>query len=706
MLSIPHRLIRRTVLRLANKRRKLTLLSLPNDTLVDLILDHLCVRDIVCRRLYELTHQPMVWKRILRTLHLPLPPLPPTVPYSFHALSSLEAERLVIRALAAEANWRSTIPQAYKTRMFCVFADVMSIKIVPGGKYVVASIREGANRYALMLLMMEHRVKTAYPVAKISICSKAYKLDAKYMCYETEMGIMISYVRREPKRSSDRKAGVDVSDYSEDHVIDFPVPVRYELNVIHCPLSSLHVAEDPRFPPGSSAYTARIDTRLPPFHRVTVIRSNTTFDFTDIDVLDGTPYVIAVQARLILFKNLVSRNVHRIRVVGAPFGSEEEVPDLPDELLTYDIRAVRIIAPQRELLVVRTDRKDATMPLALELYKIPHDSEPSQVPDAPQVAYPRSVRTIPTASTVLHVAISAVPSFTDGEDAAAALTAHAEPPPISIFVVMRDPWFTKQFRMWPERIPKTEIGQFRPDSERQQAEIQAAAAAAEGVAEEDGQVAEALEVGSEDALAVDHPAMPPASLRDTTFHFQLYGPFFKVISYKYNADPTLGNLRILPGTTRPLFFASQAGDRRATPALHDLWAYADFVAPPAADACRPEDVERRAAGEAERGWLDAAVKSRGPTAVVQLALLPREIREKFSRGLVAVEWDDWSMSMCGVCVDEPSMIYLFQFAPTPTEKQDGHRFPIPVPDVDGRFREVSEKDPYGMFEIIPEIAGR
>jgi hypothetical protein len=47
MPSIPHRLIRRTVQRLANKRRKLTLLSLPNDTLVDLILDHLCVRDIV-----------------------------------------------------------------------------------------------------------------------------------------------------------------------------------------------------------------------------------------------------------------------------------------------------------------------------------------------------------------------------------------------------------------------------------------------------------------------------------------------------------------------------------------------------------------------------------------------------------------------------------------------------------------------------------
>jgi hypothetical protein len=291
----------------------------------------------------------MVWKRILRTFHLPLPPLPPTIRYSFPALSSLEAERLVIRALAAEANWRSTVPKAYKAWRFCVFADVMSMKIVPGGKYVVASVREGVNRYALVLLMMEHRVKMAYPVAKIETPSKAYKLDAKYMRYDDEMGIMISYVRREPKRDVDRQAGyvfhwiatissciesfsyrIDVSDFSEDHIIDFPVPVRYELNVLHCPLSALHVAEDPRFPPGSSAYTARIDTQLPPFRNVTVIRSNTAFDFTDFDALDGAPYIIAVQERLVLFKNLVTRNVRRIRV-GALFGYEEEVSGLhPD----------------------------------------------------------------------------------------------------------------------------------------------------------------------------------------------------------------------------------------------------------------------------------------------------------------------------------------------------------------------------------------
>ena len=102
--------------------------------------------------------------------------------------------------------------------------------------------------------------------------------------------------------------------------------MRYELNVLHCPLSALHIAEDPRFPPGSNAYTARIDTQQPPFRNVTVIRSNSAFDLTDFDILDGAPYIIAVQERLILFKDLVSRNVHRVRV-GALFGYEEEVSE-------------------------------------------------------------------------------------------------------------------------------------------------------------------------------------------------------------------------------------------------------------------------------------------------------------------------------------------------------------------------------------------
>jgi hypothetical protein len=43
----PSHLIRRTVQRYTASLRKVTILSLPNDTLVDLIFIHLCVRDIL-----------------------------------------------------------------------------------------------------------------------------------------------------------------------------------------------------------------------------------------------------------------------------------------------------------------------------------------------------------------------------------------------------------------------------------------------------------------------------------------------------------------------------------------------------------------------------------------------------------------------------------------------------------------------------------
>jgi hypothetical protein len=58
------------------------------------------------------------------------------------------------------------------------------------------------------------------------------------------------------------------------------------------------------------------------------------------------------------------------------------------------------------------------------------------------------------------------------------------------------------------------------------------------------------------------------------------------------------------------------------------------ILPPAPEPRWPKDEECHAAGEAERGWVDAALKSReSPAAVAQLALLPHALRKKFTRGL-------------------------------------------------------------------------
>jgi len=56
-----------------------------------------------------------------------------------------------------------------------------------------------------------------------------------------------------------------------------------------------------------------------------------------------------------------------------------------------------------------------------------------------------------------------------------------------------------QFRLWPERIAKAEVGLFRPDGQwQEEIQAEAVAAAAVGAGAEQGEVIEALEVGTED----------------------------------------------------------------------------------------------------------------------------------------------------------------------------------------------------------------
>jgi len=43
--------------------------------------------------------------------------------------------------------------------------------------------------------------------------------------------------------------------------------------------------------------------------------------------------------------------------------------------------------------------------------------------------------------------------------------------------------------------------------------------------------------------------------------------------------------------------------------------------------------------------------------------------------------------------------YIFS-PPYDVPEKGGHRFPIPVPDVDVRFREIAEGDPFGMDGIV------
>jgi len=173
--------------------------DLPNDVLLDGVLHILRVQDIlsirmVNKRFYALTHHASIWKRLLRRLNLPIPPLPPTSRRSFAKLSGLEAERLFIRSLSLSKNLSSRNPSPYWVRAVEAFHHIQSMVILPGGTYLVASVKEeNCNSFALMVFVLDYRKGGALPLAKTDTPTQAYNLQAKYMRLHGQNGIMIAY---------------------------------------------------------------------------------------------------------------------------------------------------------------------------------------------------------------------------------------------------------------------------------------------------------------------------------------------------------------------------------------------------------------------------------------------------------------------------------------------------------------------------------
>ena len=73
---------------------------------------------------------------------------------------------------------------------------------------MVASVKRAPQSYGLLVVQLDHRQKTAYPVAMFpSGAVKPYALEAKYMDFDGEPRIMISYISRECAHQRDREAG-------------------------------------------------------------------------------------------------------------------------------------------------------------------------------------------------------------------------------------------------------------------------------------------------------------------------------------------------------------------------------------------------------------------------------------------------------------------------------------------------------------------
>jgi hypothetical protein len=149
----------------------------------------------VNKAFFLLTHEPIIWKRFLERMNIPIPPLRPTFRYSLQA-TDFEVEQLVTRAISLDDNWRKIYPEICRRQITNAHNNVLDMKLLPGGKYLVASVKDAASyRYYITIFLLDH--PSGHKVlARVPTDAKAHHLQAKYMTFNGKQGIMIAYIRR------------------------------------------------------------------------------------------------------------------------------------------------------------------------------------------------------------------------------------------------------------------------------------------------------------------------------------------------------------------------------------------------------------------------------------------------------------------------------------------------------------------------------
>lgn len=159
------------------------------------------------RFLYSLTMEPRFWKRLLKTLPTKLQPQPTAGRFNLKHLSNLEIESLLVRSLSLERLWTKHSPNAFCifTRGFDLGMEIMNMTMVPGGRYLLASVQMQKKYYVLVCGL--DTMKGVLTLARTpAMDSKAFHVQAKYVTVGGKKGLLISYKRRVYRHESDRVA--------------------------------------------------------------------------------------------------------------------------------------------------------------------------------------------------------------------------------------------------------------------------------------------------------------------------------------------------------------------------------------------------------------------------------------------------------------------------------------------------------------------
>ncbi|KAG2155735.1 hypothetical protein DEU56DRAFT_321757 [Suillus clintonianus] len=342
-----------------------SLSMLSDDILVDHIFDYLMVEDILCLRavnklFYNLTHHGIIWKRFLQRIGPNGPVLPPSTRYSPNFLTSFEAERLVIRAITVHKSWILPNPFAATYLPVQAHRHILSMVVLPGGKYLVASACNLAKtHYSLVVYVLDHRISGIVPLAETPVRGKAYNVCAKYMNVEGIPSILIGYIRRKISKSHQSANSIDPSIYNPylnnpRFQIDAPMPLEYVATCLQISLDALDALGNPLLVPGSQEFFDFAASQPPPFRFLGHLRSDSELRNVDLGEVDGVPnMVVAKMPETIVMKELTSDGfISTFKCARETILSQQEQP----------ICNFRLLPLQGQILVVRSTNRPQLAP--------------------------------------------------------------------------------------------------------------------------------------------------------------------------------------------------------------------------------------------------------------------------------------------------------------------------------------------------------
>jgi hypothetical protein len=148
-----------------------------------------------------LTHHPVIWKRYMRRLQVPVTQLRPSLKLAEKS-SNYEIEFLVTRACALDRSWRRNFPKIERRRVLTTQYKIIDLKFLPGGKFLVASAKDRCNFRFYILVYALDIMNGSRLLARLPTYFKVYDLQAHYMDHKHRPGIMVSYIRRRFKHGA------------------------------------------------------------------------------------------------------------------------------------------------------------------------------------------------------------------------------------------------------------------------------------------------------------------------------------------------------------------------------------------------------------------------------------------------------------------------------------------------------------------------